>query len=592
MTMVLPNMKHAWGFAGFKDQHDKLRREADASIEDGCRNADSGRVRNNELDKARRHIHQVMARRAKRKQSKEKPTCSYCKCSNPNDPLLPCEQPGRCPNYLHARCCARGKLICSICARKQKRRHDTTPTEVAKSTRSVAKSARLSRDDPVRVALFQREDTTNPPAAASDVSATSASAVVTSARFVSPGTSMSPSRIVTPSVFVTTAAITSAPESVPATPSNSVPVTPASRVDDDIDTPVEDMRRPGRGGPGRVAATPFEPGSGSTRDPFQKQYNKCGKRSTDVVFDAVKYARVQKRKANAVDHFFAIAQDEKNRVDGAVTVGPDEIAGAFGTKIPTQTRYKYRGHAYCNKLQELLMTMQFLKCATSFDDLAYKWLGGGTKVLRTAAQNICYTWVAFFFAILEKQPMWISPERADKIRPPAFASHVAHNLGHISDCTNLDMGNCYLSNPLASSLLRSNYYCGICVKYLVDISRCGGVCAVSSTHGGSKASDERLMESAGYFDESRCQWLYQLCPECDPTDKYCRHKVRHGVLYDGGVDMATIGRCSMHGFRCVKTGAKRTDAKSTLSSVATSIGQERSILRIRVENKTGAPRRR
>ena len=98
----------------------------------------------------------------------------------------------------------------------------------------------------------------------------------------------------------------------------------------------------------------------------------------------------------------------------------------------------------------------------------------------------------------------------------------------------------------------------------------------------------RLMESAGYFDESRCQWSYALCPLCDPSkDKTCRHKLRHGVLYDGGVDRVTIGRCNKHGFRCVKTGTKRSDAKSTLSNVGRSLGQNRSILRIRVENKIG-----
>ena len=96
MTMVLPNMKHAWGFAGFKDQHDKLRVNSVVKLMyplkmDVETLTGRGRVRNNELDKARRHIHQVMARRAKHKQSKEKPTCFYCKCSNPNDPLLPCE---------------------------------------------------------------------------------------------------------------------------------------------------------------------------------------------------------------------------------------------------------------------------------------------------------------------------------------------------------------------------------------------------------------------------------------------------------------------------------------------------------------------
>ena len=46
MTMVLPNMKHAWGFAGFKDQHDKLRVNSVVKlIEDGCRNADRQRSR-------------------------------------------------------------------------------------------------------------------------------------------------------------------------------------------------------------------------------------------------------------------------------------------------------------------------------------------------------------------------------------------------------------------------------------------------------------------------------------------------------------------------------------------------------------------
>ena len=34
MEMLLPNMQHAWGFAGFHDVHDKLRRERDASIDD------------------------------------------------------------------------------------------------------------------------------------------------------------------------------------------------------------------------------------------------------------------------------------------------------------------------------------------------------------------------------------------------------------------------------------------------------------------------------------------------------------------------------------------------------------------------------
>lgn len=101
------------------------------------------------------------------------------------------------------------------------------------------------------------------------------------------------------------------------------------------------------------------------------------------------------------------------------------------------------------------------------------------------------------------------------------------------------------------------------------------------------------MESAGYFDADRCQWKYEFCPECDPEkDKVCPHKLRHGVFYDGGVDMKTVGRCDLHGFRCIKTGVKRTDGQSTLSRVGRSVGHERSVIRIRVENKIGDTKNR
>ena len=59
MTMVLPNMKHAWGFAGFKDKHDALRRKAEDTIEDGSRASDCYRVANVQLEKERQRIHQV-----------------------------------------------------------------------------------------------------------------------------------------------------------------------------------------------------------------------------------------------------------------------------------------------------------------------------------------------------------------------------------------------------------------------------------------------------------------------------------------------------------------------------------------------------
>ena len=360
---------------------------------------------------------------------------------------------------------------------------------------------------------------------------------------------------------------------------------PEQLEEDEDDTP----DRPGRGGRGRRAAASYVPGSGTIPDPFQKKYNKDLKRSTVREFNATQWVRVQARKARAVDHFFAVAQKEKHEQDSVEdNVGFDEIHAAFGTQMPQQQRYRYRGHSSCNILQEILIALSFLKKATGFDDLASKWLHSTTKVARTTARNICITWVSVFYAIAKSNPLWISPERADKIKPPCFQCAAAAHVGHVADATNLDLGNCARSNPLASSLLNSHYYGGICVKYLIDISCCGGTCACSCSHGGSKAGDERLMESAGYFDQSRCQWRYDPCSRCDKSlDTYCKHKLRHGVLYDGGVDMRTVGRCAKHGFRCVKTGTKRTDAKSTLSWVCKSTAHLLSILRIRVENKIG-----
>jgi len=62
------------------------------------------------------------------------------------------------------------------------------------------------------------------------------------------------------------------------------------------------------------------------------------------------------------------------------------------------------------------------------------------------------------------------------------------------------------SNPLASSLLSSFHYNGVCVKYLVDTSRCGGVCAILQTNEASKVSN--IYEHAGWphheYDHADC----------------------------------------------------------------------------------------
>jgi len=129
-----------------------------------------------------------------------------------------------------------------------------------------------------------------------------------------------------------------------------LPETPLIQTGDDVETP--DAVRPGRGGPGRRAARAYDPEVGGMPDPLQKIYHKDSKRSVIREFDADRYFTIQRRKAKAVDHFFAVAQDEKHRVDGEECFeNGDDVDAAFGTQMPEQRRYKYRGHSQCNLLQ-------------------------------------------------------------------------------------------------------------------------------------------------------------------------------------------------------------------------------------------------
>ena len=118
---------------------------------------------------------------------------------------------------------------------------------------------------------------------------------------------------------------------------------------DDTDTPA--AVRAGRGGPGRDAARAYTAESDVMPDPFQKIYHKDKKRAVVREFDVDRYVCHQRRKAQAVNHFFAVAQDEKHRVEGTECFDGDDVEAAFGTCMPEQRRYKYRGHTQCNLLQ-------------------------------------------------------------------------------------------------------------------------------------------------------------------------------------------------------------------------------------------------
>ena len=225
--------------------------------------------------------------------------------------------------------------------------------------------------------------------------------------------------------------------------------------------------RSGRGGPGRKPAANYVPGSGQVPDLTKKHYNK-GSRAVIKAFDAVAYAKSARRKANAVDSFFGAAQAEKIRAAQAKGANvPDSNLQCRTTfqPSPPAKKYRHRGHERLNLHQEFLVTMMFVRHECDFGKLMLWWLGDCKKVSTNAIRNIVYTWVAFLHSIFQFEPLWISTERADQIRPSAFKSAVADHVQHMSDCTNVNVGGCQVSSPLAAALLRSEHYKTTCGRH-------------------------------------------------------------------------------------------------------------------------------
>ena len=239
----------------------------------------------------------------------------------------------------------------------------------------------------------------------------------------------------------------------------SEPVTPIEQDTSDDITPA----RRGRGGPGRKAAEVYVPGSGQVPDLTKKRYNK-GSRAVLKAFDHEAYAKVARRKANAVDRFFVSAQKEKKSQDGVEDVEDvdDHSAGDFFDPAPKESKYRYRGCDKFTKFGEFLVCMMYIRHECNFGKLALWWLGNCRTASTKTIRNIVFTWIAYLDSILQMEPLWISAERADKIRPSGFKSKVADDVQHIGDCTNINTGGCQVSNPLAASLLRSDYYGGTC----------------------------------------------------------------------------------------------------------------------------------
>ena len=60
-----------------------------------------------------------------------------------------------------------------------------------------------------------------------------------------------------------------------------------------------------------------------------------------------------------------------------------------------------------------------------------------------------------------------------------------------------------------------------------------------------------------------------------------------GVMYDAAAGMHLCGKCTLHGFRCVRSGMKRKSKETLLSNVASTYRQRVATMRVRVETKIG-----
>lgn len=171
VTLLLPRLKKMWGFQGYKDQHDKMRREHDDEIHDATRDCQHSTA----IEQERQWVQNRIARSAQRsalltRNKSVSQACAYGDlCGNQQEQQLqPCEHPG-CKQFVHRSCserfCTEQNVIycrahANITDKRQKRPHDKTPPP-AITGRSVSKILRTCDADKVRRTLFCRPvDTT------------------------------------------------------------------------------------------------------------------------------------------------------------------------------------------------------------------------------------------------------------------------------------------------------------------------------------------------------------------------------------------------------------------------------------------------
>ena len=158
MTIVMPNLRHMWGFQGFKNQFDRIRREQDDELEDMAR-PDSQCP---DLDRERQRRLRRIARAADKARLSK---CVYCQQAGKD--LVHCEHPG-CSQLMHKQCheekySSAIDILCPLHATRAgtKRQHGMTPPPeiTGRPSNKITCPENLSS---VRRTLFHEPDEESP----------------------------------------------------------------------------------------------------------------------------------------------------------------------------------------------------------------------------------------------------------------------------------------------------------------------------------------------------------------------------------------------------------------------------------------------
>ena len=254
----------------------------------------------------------------------------------------------------------------------------------------------------------------------------------------------------------------------------------------------------------------------------------------------------------------------------------EKISKDLDTKhfIETTIESKAKPYLGCSPkklsiFSEFLMTLMHLRLNLSPAVLANYYLKNSTDTAKQLVLNILRTWISFLYTVLtEDDDLWLNPEYAMRLSSSTFENQFGINTVAVGDCSNM---NCSATpgNSFSNNVTYSMYYQSNCGKYLLAISRVGGILFISDLMCG-RTSDLDLHEYCNFFDPK----FWKLNDAEMPMPVY---------MYDKGLGRTAKKEGLRVGFELKTSGIVSNDASKSKSFIRRQEAYEISKMRIRVE---------